>query len=107
MGTHTNYRTVESDEITVMYLILIAIIGIILYYTFKVIKTLIKRHYYKQFKAEQRNIEQYKKIKAQKERIYQNTVDNFINNRIEEDVENDNTPLPSSAKALINIYKEK
>lgn len=108
MGTHTNYRTVESDEITVMYLILIAIIGIILYYTFKVIKTLIKRHYYKQFRTEQRRVEQYKKIKAQKERIYQNTVNNFFYNRIEEDIEETSDVSKESYKQatnLINLYQ--
>ena len=106
MGAHSNYVTVESDFNTVMYCILIAIIGVILYYAFKIIKCLIKHYYYKQFRTEQRIVEQYKKISDQKDKIYQNTIDNFINNRIEEDVDNDNSPLSSSAQKLISIYKE-
>lgn len=104
MGTHSNYISVESDFNTVMYLILIAIIGAILYYAFKLIKGLIKRHYYNQFRIEQRNVEQYKQIKAQKERAYQNTVNNFFYNRIEEDIDNMKTNKSVTAEKLIGLY---
>lgn len=108
MGAHSNYVSVESDFNTVIYLIIAAIVGVIIYHIFKFIKCLIKRHYYKQFRAEQRNVEQYKQIKARKERAYQNTVDNFINNRIEEDTEeiSDVSKTPSKqAKDLISLYQ--
>lgn len=108
MGTHSNYVSVESDAKTVMYFILIVIIGAILYYAFKIIKSLIKRHYYKQFRAEQRRVEQYQRMKAHKERAYQNTVNNFINNRIEEDIEETSDVSKESYKQatkLINLYQ--
>ena len=105
MGTHSNYVSVESDFNTAIFIFISIIIGIILYYAYKIIKTIIKKHYYKQFCAEQRIVEQYKKTSAQKDKIYQNTIDNFINNRIIEDIDNDNNPLSSSAKKIINLYK--
>jgi ABC-type bacteriocin/lantibiotic exporter with double-glycine peptidase domain len=109
MKAHSNYISVESDAKTVMYLIIAVIIGAILYYTFKLVKRLIKRHYYKQFRAKYHNIEQYKQIKAQKERAYQNTVNNFFYNRIEEDINNMPDKKPSvKAKKIIDLYnKEK
>lgn len=108
MGAHSNYISVESDAKTVMYLILIAIIGAVLYYTFNLVKGLIKRHYYKQFKAEQYNADLYKQIKARKERAYQNTVNNFFYNRIEEDIEEISDVSKASskqAKNLISLYQ--
>lgn len=102
MGAHSNYISVESDAKTVMFLIIAAFIGAVLYYAFKVIKTLIKRHYYNQFKAEQRRVEQYKQITARKERAYQNTINNFFYNRIEEDIED---MLDISSNKLIDLYK--
>lgn len=107
MGAHSNYVSVESDFNTVMYLILIAIIGTIAYFAFKLITRLIKRHYYKQFRTEQHNVEQYKQIKARKERAYQNTVNNFFRNRIEEDIEEISgiSKLSSKqSKDLISLY---
>jgi hypothetical protein len=109
MGAHSNYISVESDAKTVMYLIIAAIIGTILYFAFKLIKGLIKRHYYKQFKVEQYRIDQYKQIKARKERAYQNTVNNFFYNRIEEDIEEISDVSKASskqAKNLISLYHE-
>lgn len=108
MGAHSNYVSVESDAKTVMYLILIAIIGTIAYFAFKLITRLIKRHYYKQFRAEQRNVEQYKQIQARKDRAYQNTLNNFFYNRIEEDTEEISDVSKASskqAKNLISLYQ--
>ena len=85
MGAHSNYISVESDFNTAIFIFISIIIGVILYYTFKIITCIIKRHYYKQFRTEQRRVEQYKKIKAQKERTYQNAINNFFCNRIDED----------------------
>lgn len=105
MGAHSNYVSVESDFNTVMYLILIVIIGTIAYFAFKLIKRLIKRHYYNQFRAEQHNVEQYKQIKARKERAYYNTLNNFFYNRIAEDIDNmpDQKPF-GKAEKIINLY---
>ena len=105
MGTHSNYLTTELDFNTVIFICISIIVGIILYFTFKLITHIIKRHYYKQFSANQHRVEQYKRIKAQKERAYQNTINNFINNRIAEDMENNKNPLSSSAQTLISLYK--
>ena len=107
MGTHSNYLTIESDFNTVIFIFINIIVGVILYFTFKLITCIIKKHYYKQFHAEQRRVEQYKKIKAQKERAYQNTIDNFFCNRIDEDI--DEMPintLSDSSKKFIKLYKD-
>lgn len=107
MGSHSNYFSIESDFNTVMYLILIVIICIILYHAFKIIKSLIKKHYYKQFRAEQRRVEQYKKIKSQKEHAYQNTVNNFFYNSIDKDIDEMSVnALPDSSGKLIKLYKD-
>lgn len=108
MGAHSNYVSVESDFNTVIYLIIAAIVCVIIYHTFKLIQRLIKRHYYKQFKVEQYRIDQYKQIKARKERAYQNTVNNFFYNRIEEDTEEISDVSKASskqAKNLISLYQ--
>ena len=107
MGAHSNYISVESDFNTAIFIFISIIIGVILYYTFKIITCIIKRHYYKQFRTEQRRVEQYKKIKAQKERTYQNAINNFFCNRIDEDI--DEMPintLSDSSNKLIKLYKD-
>lgn len=102
MGFHSNYWSEESDMEMFIFSIIAIIIFVVVYRTLKLIKCLIKRHYYKQFKAEQRRVEQYKRIKAQKERAYQNTINNFFYNRIEEDIED---MLDISSNKLIDLYK--
>lgn len=105
MGTHSNYVSVESDFNTVMFIFISIIICVILYFTFKIVTSLIKRHCYKQFYAEQRRVEQYQRIKARKERAHQNAINNFFCNRIEEDIGNIPNKKPSSkAKKLISLY---
>ena len=107
MGAHSNYVSVESDFTTFIYLILSILVLTIAYFAFKLIKSLIKRHYYKQFRTEQHNVEQYKQIKARKERAYQNTINNFFYNRIQEDIEEISGISKSSSKQskdLISLY---
>ena len=105
MGAHSNYVSVESDFYTAIFIFVSILLLIGVCFAFKIIQCLIKRHYYKQFRTEQRNVEQYKQISARKERTYQNTLNNFFYNRIEEDIDNMPDKKPSGkAKKLINLY---
>ena len=105
MGAHSNYVSVESDFNTVIFIFISIIVSIILYFAFKLIKGLIKRHYYKQFKVEQYRIDQYKQIQARKERAYQNTVNSFFYNRIEEDIEEMPDISSDVSDRLIDLYQ--
>lgn len=105
MGAHSNYLSVESDAKTVIYFILGAIICTILYFAFKLITRLIKNHYYKQFKVEQWRVDQYKQITARKERAYQRTLNNFLYNRIEEDIEEMPDISSDISDHLIELYQ--
>jgi predicted Holliday junction resolvase-like endonuclease len=104
MGAHSNYTSVESDAKTVIYLIIAFVIGVVLYFAFKFIKSLIKRHYYKQFCIEQYRINQYKQITERKERAYQRTLNNFFYNRIEEDIEEMSDVSSDKSNNLMNLY---
>lgn len=103
MGAHSNYVSVESDLIMVICLIVATIICIIIYFTFKLITHIIKRHYYQKFRTEQHKVKQYQKISAQKDRAHQNTVDNFIYNRITEDMLHIGSKINTK---LVELYRE-
>ena len=105
MGAHSNYLSIEFDLSTVMFIFISLIVGVILYFTFKLITCIAKRYYYKQFRAEQRRVDQYKQITARKERAYQRTLNNFLYNRIEEDIEEMSEISSDVSDRLIDLYQ--
>lgn len=102
MGAHSNYLTIESDWLNVIYLIVIAIIIVSLLLIYKFIKCIIDIHYNKKIK-------QIQQKNSQSNKIYQNPIDNFINNCIDEDIDEitiNSLSDSSLSKKLLELYQE-
>lgn len=101
MNAHSNYTTVESDFYTAMLIAAIIFAVAIIYYIIKFIRG------YNTMKQQLANHE-YKKELTKNRLIRQRAVQNFFENRIEEDIEdileNNKRKQSSKANKLISLY---
>ena len=85
---------------------IVIVLSVIIYFGIKFIAKVIKRHYYKQFHAEQRRVDLHKQIMNNARKARTNAYNSFIHNNINDDINNASIELSDKAKTLINTYKD-
>jgi hypothetical protein len=91
----------------IILLTIIIVLSVIIYFGIKFIAKVIKRHYYKQFRADQHKVDLHKQIMDNASKAHTNAHNSFIYYTINDDINNNiNVVLSDKAKRLINIYKD-
>jgi hypothetical protein len=90
----------------IILIILAVVLSVIIYFGIKFVAKVIKRHYYKQFRAEQLRFDLHKQIMDNNKKARINAYNSFIHNNINDDINNVNIELSNKATTLINTYKD-
>ena len=90
----------------IILLTIIIVLSVIIYFGIKFIAKVIKRHYYKQFHAEQRRVDLHKQIMDNASKAHTNAYTCFIYNNINDDIDKINVVSSDKATTLINAYKD-